>query len=167
VTDHCLEWMRLLCSSNGKLELKKNAATGYWGSVNRIASLSRHQSFLATAPLSAAIAAANSGVTASSHGGERTRRMTRQDAARKYAERSLVCVGGGSCASNLAASAPQADLGADHEPQEHDGLPLNATDEWRYTFLSVPAHVVKPFSEAQHIHLHTLPHLSSPDSSCL
>uniref|UniRef100_K3X6M6 PH domain-containing protein n=1 Tax=Globisporangium ultimum (strain ATCC 200006 / CBS 805.95 / DAOM BR144) TaxID=431595 RepID=K3X6M6_GLOUD len=49
--DHCLEWMRLLCSSNGKLELKKNAATGYWGSVNRIASLSRHQSFLATAPL--------------------------------------------------------------------------------------------------------------------
>ncbi|POM74701.1 Hypothetical protein PHPALM_8301 [Phytophthora palmivora] len=81
--DHCLEWMRLLCSSNGKLELKKNAATGYWGSVNRIASLSRHQSFLATAPLSAAIAAANSGSTASAHGGERTRRMTRQDAARK------------------------------------------------------------------------------------
>ncbi|KAG1705232.1 hypothetical protein DVH05_004163 [Phytophthora capsici] len=82
--DHCLEWMRLLCSSNGKLELKKNAATGYWGSVNRIASLSRHQSFLATAPLSAAIAAASSGSNASSaHGGERTRRMTRQDAARK------------------------------------------------------------------------------------
>ncbi|KAL4137826.1 hypothetical protein KRP22_001366 [Phytophthora ramorum] len=81
--DHCLEWMRLLCSSNGKLELKKNAATGYWGSVNRIASLSRHQSFLATAPLSAAIAAANSGSTSSTHTGERTRRMTRQDAARK------------------------------------------------------------------------------------
>ncbi|KAG6579950.1 Cell 12A endoglucanase [Phytophthora cinnamomi] len=81
--DHCLEWMRLLCSSNGKLELKKNAATGYWGSVNRIASLSRHQSFLATAPLSAAIAAANSGSSASTQGGERTRRMTRQDAARK------------------------------------------------------------------------------------
>ncbi|OWZ19048.1 hypothetical protein PHMEG_0006760 [Phytophthora megakarya] len=81
--DHCLEWMRLLCSSNGKLELKKNAATGYWGSVNRIASLSRHQSFLATAPLSAAIAAANSGSAVSAHGGERTRRMTRQDAARK------------------------------------------------------------------------------------
>ncbi|KAG2928427.1 hypothetical protein PC116_g5425 [Phytophthora cactorum] len=81
--DHCLEWMRLLCSSNGKLELKKNAATGYWGSVNRIASLSRHQSFLATTPLSAAIAAANSGSGASAPGGERTRRMTRQDAARK------------------------------------------------------------------------------------
>ncbi|KAF4032438.1 Pleckstrin homology domain-containing protein [Phytophthora infestans] len=81
--DHCLEWMRLLCSSNGKLELKKNAATGYWGSVNRIASLSRHQSFLATAPLSAAIAAANSSSGAAAHGGERTRRMTRQDAARK------------------------------------------------------------------------------------
>ncbi|TDH70797.1 hypothetical protein CCR75_001149 [Bremia lactucae] len=82
--DHCLEWMRLLCSSNGKLELKKNAATGCWGSVNRIASLSRHQSFLATAPLTAAIAAAknsNSGTPA--RGGERTRRMTRQDAARK------------------------------------------------------------------------------------
>ena len=76
--DHCLEWMRLLCGSNGKLELKKNAATGYWGSVNRIASLSRHQSFLATAPLSAAIAAANAGSGAS------TRRKTRQDAARKY-----------------------------------------------------------------------------------
>uniref|UniRef100_M4BZL1 Uncharacterized protein n=1 Tax=Hyaloperonospora arabidopsidis (strain Emoy2) TaxID=559515 RepID=M4BZL1_HYAAE len=75
--DHCLEWMRLLCGSNGKLELKKNAATGYWGSVNRIASLSRHQSFLATAPLSAAIAAANAGSGAS------TRRKTRQDAARK------------------------------------------------------------------------------------
>lgn len=74
----------MLCSSNGKLELKKNAATGYWGSVNRIASLSRHQSFLATAPLSAAIAAANSGSTSSTQGGERTRRMTRQDAARKY-----------------------------------------------------------------------------------
>ncbi|KAF4321354.1 hypothetical protein BBO99_00004759 [Phytophthora kernoviae] len=81
--DHCLEWMRLLCSSNGKLELKKNAATGYWGSVNRIASLSRHQSFLATTPLSAAIAAANSSSTPSSRGGERTRRMTRHDAARK------------------------------------------------------------------------------------
>ncbi|KAL7690238.1 putative scaffold protein salvador [Plasmopara halstedii] len=77
--DHCLEWMRLLCSSNGKLELKKNAATGNWGSVNRIASLSRHQSFLATAPLSAAIAAANSTSGTSNH----ARRMTRQDAARK------------------------------------------------------------------------------------
>ncbi|CAI5742668.1 unnamed protein product [Hyaloperonospora brassicae] len=75
--DHCLEWMRLLCGSNGKLELRKNAATGCWGSVNRIASLSRHQSFLATAPLSAAIAAANSG------SGTATRRKTRQDAARK------------------------------------------------------------------------------------
>ncbi|CAI5705613.1 unnamed protein product [Peronospora effusa] len=81
--DHCLEWMRLLCSTNGKLELKKNAATGYWGSVNRIASLFRHQSFLATAPLSAVIATANSGAGIASQEGERTRRMTRQDAARK------------------------------------------------------------------------------------
>lgn len=77
--DHCLKWMRLLCSSNGKLELKKNAATGYWGSVNRIASLSRHQSFLASAPLSAAIADANPTSRTSVH----ARRMTRQDAARK------------------------------------------------------------------------------------
>ncbi|OQR97167.1 hypothetical protein THRCLA_07073 [Thraustotheca clavata] len=48
--DHCLQWMRMLCHSNGKLELKRNASTGVWGSVNRIASLSRHNSFLATGP---------------------------------------------------------------------------------------------------------------------
>ncbi|EQC41831.1 hypothetical protein SDRG_00690 [Saprolegnia diclina VS20] len=48
--DHCLQWMRMLCHSNGKLELKRNAATGVWGSVNRIASLSRHNSFLAAGP---------------------------------------------------------------------------------------------------------------------
>jgi hypothetical protein len=82
-TDHCLEWMRLLCSSNGKLELKKNAATGYWGSVNRVASLSRHHSFLATTPLSAALASANFGDSSASNG-DRTRRMSRVDAARKY-----------------------------------------------------------------------------------
>ncbi|OQS01138.1 hypothetical protein ACHHYP_01735 [Achlya hypogyna] len=48
--DHCLQWMRMLCHSNGKLELKRNAATGVWGSINRIASLSRHNSFMATGP---------------------------------------------------------------------------------------------------------------------
>ncbi|ETW07460.1 hypothetical protein H310_01972 [Aphanomyces invadans] len=44
--DLCLQLMRLLCLSNGKLELKQSAATGSWGSVNRIASMSRHSSFL-------------------------------------------------------------------------------------------------------------------------
>ncbi|TYZ57628.1 hypothetical protein PybrP1_003380 [[Pythium] brassicae (nom. inval.)] len=81
--DHCLEWMRLLCSSNGKLELKKNAATGYWGSVNRITSLSRHQSFLSTTPLAVASTLhANLGSSGSSTG-DKTRRMSRTDAAKR------------------------------------------------------------------------------------
>ncbi|KAH9086435.1 hypothetical protein LEN26_020082 [Aphanomyces euteiches] len=48
--DLCLQMMRLLCHSNGKLELKQNATTGAWGSVNRIASMSRHNSFLLSTP---------------------------------------------------------------------------------------------------------------------
>lgn len=97
-TDHCLEWMRLLCSSNGKLELKKNAATGYWGSVNRVASLSRHHSFLATAPLSAMLSSSSSlgDSNVSSVGGDRSRRMSRQDAARKYVLLAGCCVGAAS-----------------------------------------------------------------------
>lgn len=82
--DHCLEWMRLLCSSNGKLELKKNAATGYWGSVNRIASLSRHQSFLSTTPL--AIATSLSASTSSS-GSDKARRMSRTESAKRCVHR--------------------------------------------------------------------------------
>lgn len=82
--DHCLEWMRLLCSSNGKLELKKNAATGYWGSVNRITSLSRHQSFLSTTPLAVASTLhASVGSSGSSTGDKTTRRMSRADAAKR------------------------------------------------------------------------------------
>jgi hypothetical protein len=77
--------MRLLCSSNGKLELKKNAATGYWGSVNRIASLSRHQSFLATAPLALGASANSSLASSAGSNGEKTRRMSRADAAKRYA----------------------------------------------------------------------------------
>lgn len=88
--------MRLLCSSNGKLELKKNAATGYWGSVNRVASLSRHHSFLATTPLSAAIASANFGDSAAANG-ERMRRMSRQDAARKYVRLTQASFGSSRC----------------------------------------------------------------------
>lgn len=74
--------MRLICSSNGKLELKKNAATGYWGSVNRIASLSRHQSFLSTTPLSIA-SSLNSSLSSSGGSSDKTRRMSRADAAKR------------------------------------------------------------------------------------
>ncbi|KAJ8525967.1 hypothetical protein ON010_g15200 [Phytophthora cinnamomi] len=116
---------RMIVSSNGKLELKKNAATGYWGSVNRIASLSRHQSFLATAPLSAAIAAANSGSSASTQGGERTRRMTRQDAARKYVLAYIFFCRVHPQLITVVATL-QAYVRAYHEPQEHDGIPLSA-----------------------------------------
>lgn len=77
--DYCLEWMRLLCSCNGKLELKKNAATGLWGSVNRVASLSRHQSFMMTTPLPSTNPLSRS---ASSDGV--SKRMSRQDAARRF-----------------------------------------------------------------------------------
>lgn len=82
--DHCLEWMRLLCSSNGKLELKKNAATGYWGSVNRIASMFRHESFaLPTAQVDTNDSLAD---TASLEQRESSykRKMSRQDAARRF-----------------------------------------------------------------------------------
>lgn len=82
-TDHCLEWMRLICSSNHKLELKKNAATGYWGSVNRIASLSRHQSFLSTTPL-AGTSSLNSSLSSSGGNSDKARRMSRADAAKRY-----------------------------------------------------------------------------------
>lgn len=76
--------MRLICSSNGKLELKKNAATGYWGSVNRIASLSRHQSFLSTTPLSV-VSSLNSSLSSSDGStGDKARRMSRADAAKRY-----------------------------------------------------------------------------------
>jgi hypothetical protein len=73
--------MRLICASNGKLELKKNAATGLWGSVNRIASLSRHHSFMATAPLTVTLAGTTLGDTA---GVDRaSRRLSRVDAAKR------------------------------------------------------------------------------------
>ncbi|TMW63838.1 hypothetical protein Poli38472_002779 [Pythium oligandrum] len=78
--DHCLEWMRFLCSTNNKLELKKNAATGLWGTVNRVASLSRHHSFMLTTPLTAA---SNMTPSASGLADRASRRLSRVDAAKR------------------------------------------------------------------------------------
>ncbi|GLE07471.1 hypothetical protein PINS_up017782 [Pythium insidiosum] len=83
--EHCLEWMRLLCASNGKLELKKNAATGLWGSVNRIASLSRHHSLLSFVPMTPPSASlTGSGGRDTLSGIDRaSRRLSRMDATKK------------------------------------------------------------------------------------
>ena len=43
--ESCFEWMKALCFANGKLELRRNAMNHLWGSVNQIATMSRHSSY--------------------------------------------------------------------------------------------------------------------------
>ncbi|KAF0689790.1 Aste57867_18778 [Aphanomyces stellatus] len=76
--DLCLQLMRLLCHSNGKLELKQNAATGTWGSVNRVASLSRHSSFLLPNPPPALATAAAAAAEKEMPTGRPSRRASMQ-----------------------------------------------------------------------------------------